>query len=307
MLAREEAFAELYGHDQASQLSIQSLVTRRDALVEEMEQAGLEAPMVQEIDVVFEGRPVDQHRIEAAFLSTMLKDLQKVVNAILASSVGRRARKGKHTKEVQKRGALVFAGAFEGSFGMRLESAETALQFDDVGSVAHTLQTLVKLLGSKEDADELLESLAPLSSRARSEYMDLLKDLSSSGATMKVHSTTMDRVSAVISSRKARRVLDRISRVKQDEQLLSYRGRLDGAMKTRGLFEFRTEDGRVFSGAVSQHAAGLLRDYFDRECIAQITTRVVTDLSTGDQSIFHRLEDLNPVDGSLLDEREPPL
>ena len=79
---------------------------------------------------------------------------------------------------------------------------------------------------------------------------------------------------------------------KTAERIAWSRGVLDGAIKTKGFFQFITEDNRVFSGAVAKAVLEQLRDFYDRECEALITTTEVTDAATGEVKTAHRLEKL---------------
>lgn len=303
LIQLEESLAQEHGMDFATELSIQSFRTRRAALEQEMRELGDERMPQHEIAVTFEGRPIHNHTVEAAFLSTMLRDLQRVVESVVASAAGSTGRTGPLAQAVRQRSTLRFAGSFAGSFGMRLETAAQELELDDAGSVAHTVDTLVRLLESGDDSPRLLEAIAPLTARARANYMSLLDHLRESGAEMRVEwRSTKGPRQARLTATKAERALDKLRRVDEKEYLQSHRGVLDGAIKSRGIFEFRTDDGEVLAGGVAESVIPRLREFFDQPCIALITTREVTDRTTGDTRVYHRLEDLQHIAQDLFSE-----
>jgi hypothetical protein len=293
LIRLEEAYVEQHGRDFAAELSLHSLRARRESLLEELEALGDERLPQQELAVVFEGRPVHDHAVDATFLSTMLRDLQRVVENIVASAAGSTGRTGRVAQDIRERSTLRFAGSFAGSFGMRLETAAQELALEDTGSIVHTLDQLVRLLESDERTSELLGAIAPLTARARASYMTLLDHLSESRADMRVTWRSARRTrSARLTAQRANRILSKLRHVDEKETLQSYPGILDGAIKTRGFFEFRTEDQRVMAGEIAPNVIPHLRDFFDQPCVALITTREVTDRTTGDRRTFHRLEQL---------------
>ena len=301
LIRLEESSAEQYGRDFAAEISIQSLRARREALVAEMQALGDERMPQQELAVVFEGRPIHNHSVDAGFLSTMLRDLQRVVQNIAASAAGATGRTGPVAHAVRERSTLRFAGSFAGSFGMRLETAAQELDLGDTGSLAYTLDLLVRVLDSGESTPDLLEAMAPLNARARTSYMSLLDHLQESGADMRVMwQSTRGSRRAHLSAKRADRVLSKLKQVEERETLQSYKGVLDGAIKTRGIFEFRTEEDTLIAGEVAPGAIPQLREFFDRECKALITTRTITDRVTGDQKVYHRLEQLTEIDQDLF-------
>ena len=296
LIGLQQAFAEQHGLDFATELSLHSLESRRTELREEMQRIGDERIPQQEIAVIFDGRPVHDHTVDANFLSTMLRDLQRVVQNIVASAAGATGRAGPIAQAIRERSTLRFAGSFAGSFGMRLETAAQEFDLDDAGSVAQTLDSLVRLIDTNEETPALLEAVAPLNARARASYMTLLDHLRESGGEMQVMWTsTRGPRRARLSAERAERVLSKLRQVDEIESLRSYRGVLDGAIKTRGIFEFRTTDDRLIAGAVAPDVIPQLRDFFDQSCEALITTREVTDRITGDRRIYYRLERLTEV------------
>ena len=296
MIRDEESLSAEHGMDFAAELSLHSLRARRAALLEEMGELGDAAPPPQELAVVFDGEPVHGHSVDATFLSTMLRDLQRVVQNMVASASGATGRSGPVAQRIRERSALRFAGSFAGSFGMRLETATQELGLDDVGSVSQTFDSLVRLLESSEESPDLLDAIAPLNARARASYMALLDHLRESGGEMRVtwRSAKGSRRAGLTAAR-ADRVLSKLRQVDEAETLHSYRGVLDGAIKTRGIFEFRTEDDQVIVGEFAPDVLPRLRQFFDRSCVARITKREVVDRMTGDRRTFYRLEALDEV------------
>lgn len=237
---------------------------------------------------------VVNHAVDATFLSTMLRDLQRVVQNIVASAAGSTGRAGPVAQRIRERSTLRFAGSFAGSFGMRLETAAQELGLDDAGSIAQTFDSLVRLLESSDETPELLDAIAPLNARARASYMAMLDHLRESGGEMQVtwRSAKGSR-RARLNAARADRVLSKLRQVDETETLRSYEGVLDGAIKNKRVFEFRTTDGQVLAGEFAPDVEPQLRRFFDRGCVALITRRDVVDRVTGDRRTFHRLERLS--------------
>lgn len=301
LIRLEESYAEQHGMDFVTEISVQSLQARRQELVDEMEALGDEGMPQQEISVVFDGHPVHKNAVDAAFLSTMLRDLQRVVRNIVASAAGATGRTGPIAGAIRERGTLRFAGSFAGSFGMRLETSARELDLNDAGSITHTLNLLVTLLESGENTSELFDAIAPLNARARASYIAMLDHLHASGAEMQfAWQTTRGSRRVRLSANRAERVVSKLRQIDETETLQSYRGVLDGAIKTRGIFEFRTEDESIIAGEIAPNVIPRLREFFDQSCIALVTTREITDRITGDKRIHHRLEDLTTLDQDLF-------
>lgn len=296
LIAQEERLTAEFGPDAGAEAVLHSLRNRYEALASEFERLGSDGLEKQELSVVFEGKPVHGHTVDATFLGTMLQDLQRVVEAIVATSHGVLTRTSSLPQAVRKRAALRFAGSFAGSFGMELETVEQELDLGDPAAMGSSIQSLVNLLQVGEQ-DAVLDSLGALNSRGRVRYMELLSDLAKSGATMRVDwPSTNGRVSASLRASQAKKLHARLSNVSEKEWIRSYRGTLDGALKNRGLFEFRTENDDVFSGRLGPGVMDdLKRFHYEEPCIATISTREVTDAVTQDRRQFHRLERLQPI------------
>ena len=296
LIEHEERLTAEYGHDAAAEAVLHSLRNRYESLSNELAQRGNNGMEKQELSVVFEGRPVHGHTVDASFLGTMLQDLQRVVEAMVATSQGVATRKSSLPRAVKNRAALRFAGSFAGSFGMELETAEQELELNDPSSMGTAIKSLVQLL-QVGDQDAIIDSLAALNSRGRIRYMELLNDLAKSGATMRVEwPSTKGRVSAALRASQAKKLHERLSHVSEKEWIKSYRGTLDGALKNRGVFEFRTEDDQVFSGRLGPGVLDELRNFhYEEPCIATISTREVVDAVTQDRRQFQRLERLQPI------------
>jgi hypothetical protein len=297
LIEHEERLTADYGPDAASDAVLQSLKSRYDILARELERLGNEGMEKQELSVIFEGRPVHGHTVDASFLGTMLQDLQRVVEAMVATTHGVFTRTSSLPKGVRKRAALRFAGSFAGSFGMELETADQELELGDPSSIGAAIRSLVQLLQVGDDA-AIIDSLDALNSRGRIRYMEMLNDLAKSGATMRVEWPSVSgRVSASLRAAQAKKLHDRLSHVSEQEWMKSYRGTLDGALKNRGVFEFRTSENEIFTGRLGP---GVLEDlkqfHYEEPCIATISTREVVDAVTQDRRAFHRLEKLRPIE-----------
>jgi hypothetical protein len=279
-----------------SRYSIAALEARRDALRRQLEELGDEGLPGHEIDVVLTGTPVAGSAIDASFLSLVLHDVQSLVTAILASSNGVQARVGRVRSNLERASSLRFAGSFAGSFGMRLETADTQLELTGETGLAPTFDHFLSLLSVGTNSGRLLDELAPLGARARANYRKLLHHLDREHANVRVvWPTTRGVREATVTSTTAHDLLGTLGRVTEEADGRFFDGVLDGANTRKGNFEFVTDGGDVLSGAVEKEIIESLRRFFDRRCRAYILTRKVTDTGTGDSRVHHRLQELKEV------------
>jgi len=299
MISEEERITEEYGPDPAAEISLASLRDRYARLSAELDSLGHERATRHELAVVFDGRPVRNHTVDATFLGEALTLLQRVVEAMVASASGLKTRIASLPKRIQNKAGLRVSAAFAGSFGVALETQEEEPSlFEDPTSLGHSIAALLDLVRDVEGTEDLLDIMEPLNARARTRYMELLQHLAQSGADMRIEWPTGSTVrKASISATQARKLQDRLSRVTEAESIKSYRGTLDGALKNRAVFEFKTDDGEVYSGRLGPGVLDQLRQFhYEEPCIATITTREVFDQATGTRRVFHRLERLRSLE-----------
>jgi hypothetical protein len=234
--------------------------------------------------------------VEVPFLATALRNFQTVVTSAVGSAMGRMARSGRFNEALRADTTLRVTETFAGSFGVQLETSVEQLELEDLGFVSEAVKNLVELMQADADS-EVVDALAPFDARAIANYRRMLEHLKNSGADLdlKWHSATGSR-NVRLTAQRAERVSTRLAKFKKTAESIAWtRGVLDGAIKTKGFFQFITEDRRVLSGSVSKPVLDELRDYYDRECEALITTTEVTDTVTGEMKTAHRLERLRHV------------
>lgn len=302
MIAEEERITEQYGPEPAAEIALASMRDRYSRLTAELESLGKSRVERHELAVVFDGRPVHEHSVDATFLGEALTRLQRVLEAMVASASGLKSRMASLPKQIQKKAGLRVSATFAGSFGVALETQEQEPSlFEDPSSIGHSISAFLKLVHGVESSEELLDAMEPLNARARTRYMELLQHLAENGADMRVEWPTGTAVSsASLRASQAKKLKERLSRVSEAESIKSYRGTLDGALKNRAIFEFKTEDGEVYTGRLGPGVLDQLSSFhYEEPCIATITTRIVFDEATGTQRVFHRLERLQSLEQQL--------
>ncbi|HET7234566.1 MAG TPA: hypothetical protein VFJ16_31430 [Longimicrobium sp.] len=293
MLAEERQLAEQYGLDAASELAILSWENRVTSLKESLAALGDEKLPSQELSLRFEGRPVRGNSVEVPFLATALRNFQTVVTSAVGSAMGRMARSGRFSETLRADTTLRVVETFAGSFGVHLETSVEQLDLEDFSFVSEAVRNLMDLMQADAES-EVMDALAPFDARAIANYRHMLEHLKNSGADLDLqwHSATgAKRVR--LTAQRAERVSTRLAQFKKTAERIAWsRGVLDGAIKTKGFFQFITEDKHVFSGAVAKSVLEQLRDFYDRDCEALITTTEITDAATGELKTAHRLEKL---------------
>lgn len=280
----------------ALELSLQSLEQRRAGLIAEMELLGDEQMRGQEISVIFKGEPVHRHRLDAEFMGEMLLKLQHLVQAIVASEDETTGQKGPFRTNVREVARLHFAGAFAGSFGMRLEAFQEQPQLDGFFTLAPTMQALIDLLSAGDNPNEVVKRLAELGRRATVHYHEVVESLTQGGADMRVIWPTISgEREAALPYPTAVRLLRTLEDVQEDSWGHWYEGRLDIGNSRHGRFGFTTDDGKTFDGKVEAQILDKLGMYFNKHCRAWIVTRELRHNRTGITRLSHRLQELEEL------------
>lgn len=284
--------------DFALEMQIHSLEQRRATIAHEFESLADAEMTGQEISVIFEGRPVRGHSMDSEFMGKMLVNIQKLVTALVASEDPRVGQAGPFRQDARSVSRLQFAGSFEGSFGMRLETQQEQVFLDGFVPLAPTFDTLLNLLAAGDDIERVLDLVGEIGPRARKQYEDLLDELSDEHAHMRViWPTTMGRREASLQSRQATRLVDTLREVvEEDHEAHWYTGVLDISNSRHGRFGFITDEGRAFDGVVETGIRDQLRNYYDTRCHAWIATRELRHPSTGAVRHTHRLQELRPLE-----------
>jgi hypothetical protein len=295
MLQVEMQMSEQYGADAASELAIRSWQNRIASLKGELAALGDSQLPTQELILRYEGKPVRSHSIEVPFLATALRNFQTVITSTVGSVRGRMARSGRFSELLRSGTTLRVVETFPGSFGLHLETSEEQIELDGMSYVAEAVRSLVELM-EVEDDETMLKALEPFDARAIVSYRRMLDHLKNNHADLSLQwYTTRGQREVKLSARRAERVSARLAQaLHTKERLAWHKGTLDGAIKTKGFFQFITESDQVFSGSVAKAALEQLRDFYDRACEALITTIEITDAATGEVKTSHKLENLRP-------------
>jgi hypothetical protein len=278
----------------ASGIMVRSLGERRADLLKRLHEIGDSGMSGHEIDLIFNGQPIHGNRVDAEFMGKILLRIQTLVRSILAGDSKDAHQSGPFSARIKKASDLQFAGSFAGSFGMRLEVSQEQLELDRSISLAPTLQMFIELMEAGDNEEAVLTRVAELNTRAAKDYQDLVQELGSKGADMRVVWPNLSgKREASLGARQANRVLDTLREVKEEISARWYVGTLDNANRRYGRFGFAADDGQIFDGIVEEGIIDSLREFFDRPCSAWIETRKVTHQRTGMTKQSHRLQELS--------------
>lgn len=293
MLRSEREMVERYGRDAASELAMTTWQNRINELRRELEAVGDAGLPTQELSLRFEGRPVHGHSVEVPFIATALRNFQSIVTASVGSALGRMARSGRFNESLRNQSTLRLVETFPGSFGLHLETSDEQLELSGSNFIAEAVDSLMDLMTAEGD-EAVFEALEPFDARAVVNYRRFLEHLKANRADMEVSWHSVAGAQSVrLTAERAGSISRRLAQFKKTEERAEWiQGRLDGAIKTKGFFQFITHAGLILSGNVAKSVLDRLREYYDRECEAFVTTVVVTDAATGDVKTWHRLDDL---------------
>ena len=278
------------------QLSLQSLERRRADLVERMQSLGDGRMLGHELDIIFNGPPVRQHRLDAEFMGELLLKLQHLLQAMVASEDDTTGQKGPFRTNVREVSRLHFAGAFPGSFGMRLEAFQEQPELEGFFALAPTLDALIGLLRAGDDPTEVLNRLADFGRRTTQHYREMVESLTDGGADMRVVWPTVSGPrEASLPLPTSTRLLKTLEDVEERTWAHWYDGRLDIGNSRHGRFGFTTDDGKTFDGKVEPQIVDELGLYFNKHCRAWIATRELRHERTGVTRLSHRLQELKEL------------
>lgn len=280
-------------NDVATRLNLASLAGRRAALASQLAELSDEQLPGQELDLVFEGRPVVGHKIESEFMGEILQRVQHLIRAIADSERPDPRNAGPFRANIRKATTLHFAGAFSGSFGMRLEAIQEQPTLDGWLPLAPTLRTVMELVGSGDRPEEVLDHLALLGPRARRSYREFVEQLGEAHADLRVRWPNRSGPrEARLRPRQAARLAQTLGQVRSHVDGRYYLGVLDGASRRHGRFEFASNEGEQFAGVVEPEILDDLKRFYDRPCRAYILTRELEHPRTGVVRRAFRLQEL---------------
>lgn len=278
-------------------LAISTLQSRLSSLEAELNSLSDVALTGHEISVILDGDAVSGHQVEVDVMGRVLLALQSLVTAIVAGASKHAPRTGPYPEAIRRASTLRFAGSFAGSFGMRLEAIQDQPELDGFVPLAPTISTVMALVNTPGEGDDLHDLLLSTGERARQRFQVLVGTLTASDTSIRVLWPTVEGdKEAHLNVSRARQLQSRLKEVQVDEIGHYYVGELDSADKRKGKFGFTTEDGTLFDGVVEEHLLPELKTFFGRVCRAYIVTRTVTQTSTGGRKQQHRLQELLDLD-----------
>lgn len=244
--------------------------------------------------------PVVDNTVPADLMGRALIRLQDAITALgQALEVGRRTR-GMIQFRVQDRTRLRLAALAYGSIGVvlegELEPTQQPLLRDEVelGLLERCVVELLDILGtaanpSEQSEAELVDRFARLGERALGRLQDFSTELAEEGVSFKVvfNAPQIPERALALDRTQVRALSGLLGEIDTDEDLLELDGTLEGARMLRDTFDFQAEDGRVFTGRVSEQAHDQMPTYFHRRCRARIqATKVTSRLGTHETTTY---------------------
>jgi len=279
-------------------LSLQGLRSRRRQLLTEI-QAACQAERVAEIQLRFEGAPVQSGTIEAGFLGEFLEYLQKLVFALGQAVASRPTARGTIPESVMERTRLRLAAVSPGSFTAELAGDAHPNLFGE-SLVQECFDNLHSLIETGDDAGRLADILGRLGGRVQGHYTAFLGSLTTASASVSLQ-TWLDATTArevTISTGRARNITDALSLLQREEERLeTVGGRLIGLLQHKAQFEFvgRTAE-HVLAGKVLPTALERAVAYFNRDVEADFSVETVRVEGRDEVREHWTLTDLRPAD-----------
>ena len=293
LVAEQRELAEVHGMDFSTQLTIQSLETRKSRLLTKLHEIGDAGLPGHEMSVVVRGQPVDGRRIDAGFLGTILQDLQNVVLALVNVQYGNFSTDGPWPAEIKRRGTLRFADNFAGSFGMTLEAMDEQLDLEGQLVIQPAFQDLLETLNSGATPGDFLASLAPLGPRARSHLRTMLEHISSADAEVDFRWPVVDgERRARLTREQARNLAGVLRRIDETTRLETMVGILEGAIMRTRFFELLLDSGEAVSGRISADIYEKVEEFFNKRVQAELLVVTINDHGTGQERVAYRLLEL---------------
>ncbi|MFG0252757.1 MAG: hypothetical protein ACF8NJ_07795 [Phycisphaerales bacterium JB038] len=293
MIEAEIESREAFGPDRSSELLLKSLETRLANLRQARESLRDDVLPGHELDVVFSGAPVQDDRIQAAFLGKALQSLQSLVYALTSQVLGHRRPTGVWPENVLQRSTLQVAETFPGSFGVKLEALDQQLDIEGELAIQPALEDLFAVIGSETTGRDFLAELGPIGPRARSHLRAFVEHVAKSEAEVRLRWPRTDgQWEAKLSPTRAHDLADLLQRIEEEDRLQTEVGRLEGAIIRTRYFELILDDERIISGRVSPDTQADIADFFGHRVEATLLVTKVTDRGTGTEKETYRLLEL---------------
>lgn len=292
-LAKVKSQAEAYGTpDFASRISLQSLCDHEQELLEELRAAEmLESGSAAEL--VFDGDPVRDHSIQAAFLGVMLGKVQQMINSLAQVLIGVPTARAPLPRNIVAENRLLVVGWFPSSFvvRLRLPTREELGQLIDTESES-VLEGLAEMLGEQAPSPRTLDWVSH--PRVKKHYYEFLDAVAKQGAIVRFR-TRHHPYGATINAREARDRVDWLDLLTVKEEILTLSGILVGGNIESGRFELKAE-GEMFRGKVSDAANARMREITlgtQVQAKLRVTTMIHEEGAT-EPTTFYYLDAIEP-------------
>lgn len=226
----------------------------------------------------FSGKPVlGSEGIDAFFAGKVLPPFQDMISTDFAQrkhgKVG-----GRGQAKSQKEAQLFITALPRGSFGIELTKLENQNLFDD-SELADTLVHVTGLIEASAKSDEdFAAAIDETSPRTIKDLKHFLEVVSSEHAGVTIESGG---IRCELSEEAARIAFDRVSVMQTEEKEVTIEGVLRGATLDSWRFDFTPNDGKRFSGRISDELTeddvkGFIVGFLDKNCNAIFEESTVT-------------------------------
>lgn len=292
-LAKVKAKAEERGaSDFASQIMRQSLRSHEQELIEELHAAEL-LESNNAAELVFDGDPVCDHAIQAAFLGTMLSKVQQLINALAQAVTSVPTARAPLPRNLVAENRLIVTGWMPSSFAvqLRLPTREELGQLIE-NEAQSILDDLSKMLGEEAPSQQTIEWVSH--PRVKKHYYEFLDAVAKQGATVRFRTRGYP-YGATVDSQKARDRVAWLDLLTVEEETLHLSGILVGGSIESGRFELKAE-GEIYRGRASEAAKARMQ---------QITFGAAVQARVRVTTMIHEEAPTEPAATYYLDAIEP--
>lgn len=225
------------------------------------------------IELTFRGAPViGSHGIEAGFAAKVISTFRTAIATIVADTQGRLTA---DTGRLPTTDRLLITGCVLGSFGFRLEEAESQDDNAEPSLVAQSIHQAKAILAGCATGDEALaDALSDSNPRVLNPIRDFLACLKNANATCTL--ALPNERFQLQNADEIEQALERAS-AGAEEETVSISGILRGVLPDTRKFEFRQEDGTLYAGKVDRTIDDpeALMTFQMKTCVARILIRKV--------------------------------
>lgn len=223
---------QLAPEDTPAEDSFLTLETDTLPPIEETAALRAERSRSEVLDIALKPPGARRNEIGARVLGSTLVNTQDLIEAIVYSRAGYKARRGRPPTHLRQASELNAVGVFPSSFGMRLESKVQADIFGDT-TLRPALEQMASLISAGLDREHLRAILSELGGRVAARYTVLLNSLAQNNTDIKAEwaSPKSPRETQTFSFtwREAQRVADiLLTTIDEFTETFTIRCRLDG-------------------------------------------------------------------------------